>query len=180
MTITLLGKRDYNLLKSIQKKFLNITFQNDGYQYLEAHIALTAKDRQAIRIVTLILSKCIHHFHSFNNFKIRKNGDVTVRVQYNWDPDHRGFVGVGYIPLNQLRHGFSFTENGPIFYQDDLTADSTGEEKANWILGLNSSGYAGMKSNGNIVDRREFPDAIEIQANKMLGVVEPKTHKFTV
>jgi hypothetical protein len=180
MEITLLSKRNYNILRSIHEKFPNLTFQNDGYQYIEAHVKLTQKDRQAINIVTLILFKCIHHFHSFNNFKLRKNGDVTVRIQYNWDPEHRGFVGAGYVPVEELRHGFSHAKEGPIFFQDDLTKDSTIEERVNWIQGLNSSGYAGMKSNGNIVDRREFPDAVEIQANKMLGIVEPKTHEFTV
>ena len=43
-----------------------------------------------------------------------------------------------------------------------------------WILGLNASGYAGILPNGNIVDRREFNDAIPIQANSMFGVIAPK------
>jgi hypothetical protein len=36
------------------------------------------------------------------------------------------------------------------------------------------SGFAGVLPNGNIVDRREFPTAIPIQRNSLLGVPEPK------
>lgn len=42
------------------------------------------------------------------------------------------------------------------------------------IVELNKSGYAGCLPNGNIVDRREFPNAIPIQKNSLFGVVEPK------
>ena len=180
MTITLLSRRDYKLLKSIQEKFPNLTFQNDGYQYLEHHVKLTDKDRQAIRVVTRILFKCIHAFSEFNNFKLRSDGTPVVRVQYNYDPGHRSFIGVGYVPIEELRHGFSFKEHGPIFFQDDLDINSTIAEKGEWITGLNSSGFAGLTSNGMIVDRREFPDAIVIPANPLMGIVEPKTHEFTV
>jgi hypothetical protein len=39
---------------------------------------------------------------------------------------------------------------------------------------ISKSGYGGVLPNGNIVDRREHPEAIPIQANKMLGVPKPK------
>jgi sulfur carrier protein ThiS len=42
------------------------------------------------------------------------------------------------------------------------------------IIELNRSGYAGILSNGNIVDRREHPTAIPVQENEMLGTVKPK------
>ena len=35
------------------------------------------------------------------------------------------------------------------------------------IIELNKSGYAGMNPNGNIVDRRLFPDAIPVQENSL-------------
>ena len=57
-----------------------------------------------------------------------------------------------------------------IYYQKD----NTPENRVAWIQGLNASGYAGITSKGTIVDRREFNDAIPIQKNSMLGVVEPK------
>jgi len=42
------------------------------------------------------------------------------------------------------------------------------------ILEINKSGYAGILSNGNIVDRRDNPDAIPIQENSLFGVPKPK------
>jgi hypothetical protein len=36
------------------------------------------------------------------------------------------------------------------------------------------SGYGGILPSGVVVDRREFPDAIPIPANKLLGTPEPK------
>jgi hypothetical protein len=39
---------------------------------------------------------------------------------------------------------------------------------------LNASGYAGVNRNGQIVDRREFPEAVPLQKNPLFGVVEPK------
>jgi hypothetical protein len=36
------------------------------------------------------------------------------------------------------------------------------------------AGYGGMLPNGNIVDRREHPDALPIQKNAMLGAPEPR------
>ena len=36
------------------------------------------------------------------------------------------------------------------------------------------SGYAGVMSNGNIVDRREHPEAIPIQENPLFNTPAPK------
>ena len=50
------------------------------------------------------------------------------------------------------------------------------EEKLNLFLKtleISKSGYAGTLSNGNIVDRREYPEAMPIQENKMFGVPKP-------
>lgn len=39
------------------------------------------------------------------------------------------------------------------------------------------SGYAGTMPNGNIVDRREFPDAIPVQENQLLNAPKPREIK---
>ena len=39
---------------------------------------------------------------------------------------------------------------------------------------INLSGYAGINPNGNIVDRRKFPNAVPVQKNDMLNIPEPK------
>lgn len=48
------------------------------------------------------------------------------------------------------------------------------ENKAVWLKELNASGYAGILPTGQLVDRREHPKAIPVQANSMFGVVKPK------
>lgn len=53
-------------------------------------------------------------------------------------------------------------------------ADWTYANGAEWIKGLNASGYAGITPKGTIVDRREFPEAIAIQKNSMFGIIKPK------
>jgi hypothetical protein len=40
-------------------------------------------------------------------------------------------------------------------------------------LEISKSGYAGVMPNGNIVDRREHPEAMPIEENKMLGIPKP-------
>lgn len=40
---------------------------------------------------------------------------------------------------------------------------------------ISKSGYAGVMPSGQIVDRREHPDAVPVQANKMFGIPKPKT-----
>lgn len=42
------------------------------------------------------------------------------------------------------------------------------------IMRLNKSGYAGINKQGQIVDRREFPDAVPVGKNSIFGVAEPK------
>jgi|GEM_PF-2064105 len=39
---------------------------------------------------------------------------------------------------------------------------------------INKSGYAGCLPSGEIVDRREFPKAIPVQANSIFGIPQPK------
>lgn len=42
------------------------------------------------------------------------------------------------------------------------------------IAKITYEGYAGILPNGNIVDRREFPHARPIPANKLLNIGKPK------
>ena len=51
---------------------------------------------------------------------------------------------------------------------------AAGREDLINIHEINQSGYAGVLSNGNIVDRRKHPNAIPIQENSMFGTPKPK------
>ncbi len=47
-------------------------------------------------------------------------------------------------------------------------------KELNKTLELIKSGYGGILSNGNIVDRREHPEAHPFQENSSLGTPKPK------
>lgn len=49
-----------------------------------------------------------------------------------------------------------------------------GREDLIEIVEINDSGYAGILSTGEIVDRRKHPEAIAVQENKMLGIPKSK------
>jgi hypothetical protein len=41
------------------------------------------------------------------------------------------------------------------------------------IKEITAAGWAGVMPNGNLVDRREFPEAIPVPTNTLLGVPKP-------
>lgn len=47
-----------------------------------------------------------------------------------------------------------------------------------WHDLLSASGYSGCLPNGNIVDRRYFPEAIPVKENKLLGIARPRETEF--
>lgn len=49
-----------------------------------------------------------------------------------------------------------------------------GREDLVKIHEINQSGYAGVNRQGQIVDRREFPDAVPVQKNSMMNLPAPK------
>lgn len=42
------------------------------------------------------------------------------------------------------------------------------------MMKVNREGYAGILNTGQLVDRRDFPLAIPVQENQMLGIAKPK------
>lgn len=111
MTIELITKEDYDTLIKIQKEYPILTFQNEGYQYIDKS-KFTKKDQHAFSAATEILKENILGFTEFNNFQIsNRTGKIKIRFQYIWDADDdenakRGFIGVGYILLDELYKGF--------------------------------------------------------------------------
>ncbi|HEY4288244.1 MAG TPA: hypothetical protein VGN00_14165 [Puia sp.] len=49
-----------------------------------------------------------------------------------------------------------------------------GREDLIEIMEIKDAGYAGVLSNGNIVDRRKHPEAVPMQENQLLGIPKPK------
>lgn len=110
MTIELISEDEYSELLDIQKKHNPLTFQNEGYQYINKE-KLSPEEVGAHKKVTEILNEHIVGFHEFNNFYIgKRTGEIMVRFQYDWNADDekedRPFIGVEYLSLNELLKGF--------------------------------------------------------------------------
>lgn len=89
---------NYNRLILIQKEYPELTFQNEGYEYLSKEVI--NKHKEQIEEISNILKTTISGFVKFNNFKIDKTGDILIRVQYHWD---KMFVGVGYFNIEEFK-----------------------------------------------------------------------------
>jgi hypothetical protein len=111
MTINLIDIDTYNLLKSIQESYPNLTYQNIDYDKPDKS-KWSGEDKEQFKIVTDILKKTIEGFVEFNHFKISKEKVskekvIRLRFQYYWD---KSFKGVGYIKLDELLNGFDKIE----------------------------------------------------------------------
>ncbi len=51
---------------------------------------------------------------------------------------------------------------------------AAGREDLIKIHDINQSGYAGVNRDGQIVDRREFPDAVPVMKNSLLNIPAAK------
>lgn len=102
MTIKLITKEQHERLLTIQRDVPNITFQNNGYEYIPSN-KMGLKEMEAIEEVSDVLKGCIEGFRKFHNFKLRENGKLVVRIKYQWDSS---FTGVGYVGVDELLNGF--------------------------------------------------------------------------
>lgn len=84
-------------LTEIKSNFPQLTFQNEGYEYLSKEIKENHK--KEITEIESILKKEINGFCEFNNFIENKDGSFSVRCQYYWD---NSFKGVGYFNINEF------------------------------------------------------------------------------
>jgi len=89
---------NYETLIKIQKEFPELTFDNNGYEYLDKEVK--ERHKEQIDLISEILKKEINGFVRFDNFKPRKNGTFDVRVQYYWDIN---FKGVGYFNIEDFK-----------------------------------------------------------------------------
>lgn len=84
-------------LVEIQREYPELTFQNNGYEYLSQEVY--DRHPEQVAEINRILKLLIPGFSKFNNFKMSEKGDKCfVRVQHYWDST---FKGVGYFELNE-------------------------------------------------------------------------------
>jgi hypothetical protein len=103
MRITLITPSEHKELKDIYSNVPKLTFQNNGYEYIDKS-KFTESDKTAFDRVTEILKKSVHGFSCFNNFRLTKNNEIELRLHYRYN---ESFTGVGYILLDELLNGFN-------------------------------------------------------------------------
>lgn len=91
---------DYDKIIEIKDKYPQLTFNNNGYEYLSKEIQESHKE--IIKELSDILKRNIEGFVKFNNFKPRKDGTYVVRVQYHYHWD-KSFTGVGYFNIEAFK-----------------------------------------------------------------------------
>lgn len=89
---------NYEKLVLLQKQFPELTFQNNGFQYI--HPKIREKYKEQIKEISEILKLEIEGFVEFNNFYLKKDGTFDIRCQYRWD---RNFTGVGYFNIEWFK-----------------------------------------------------------------------------
>jgi hypothetical protein len=107
MRINLITKEEYTHLLNIFNNNPILTLQNKGYETPNEK-EFSEDDKQSKIEVTAILKNAVHGFSSFTNFRLNKNQQIEIRLQYNYSYDGNGipFIGVGYILLDELLNGF--------------------------------------------------------------------------
>lgn len=108
MRIELITPEQHKFLHDTFTNFPALTLQNKGYEYIRTE-ELPDEEKQKLKEVSEILRKSVAGFSSFSNFRLDKNGQIEIRLQYNYNygTNDRPFTGVGYILLDELLNGFS-------------------------------------------------------------------------
>lgn len=120
MIITLIEQHEYDFLLDIQKRFPALTFQNNGYEYIDKS-KLTEEDKQAWKDVEDLLERSIKGFSCFKNFCHTRKKELQIRFDYDWSwtmNDDTGetyqkgisFTGVDYLKVTELLNGFENKE----------------------------------------------------------------------
>ena len=107
MKINLITIEQKNSIVEIYNSTPILTLQNKGYEYIGKN-NLTDEDKEKIKEVESILKTSICGFSSFTNFRLDKNDELQIRLQYNYGAEDGDayFIGVGYILVDELLNGF--------------------------------------------------------------------------
>ena len=106
MTYETLTNNEHSLLLEIIQNYPILTFQNKGYEGIDRR-EFNDAEVEADKFMNKLLKRKVIGFKSFQNFKLRDDGSVVIRFQYNYDADNNvgnqlGFIGVGYLSLKDL------------------------------------------------------------------------------
>jgi hypothetical protein len=90
--------KHYDRLCELHKDYPELTFENEGYQYLGQEIE--DRHKEQLEEIDTILTEVIDGFKKFNNFKSCANGSFNIRCQHSWDSS---FIGVGYFNIELFK-----------------------------------------------------------------------------
>lgn len=107
MKINLITKKQHETIFNIFNTYSIFTLQNKGYEYINKS-KFSQDEWSKINEIENILKDAICGFSSFSNFRLDKNNDLQIRLQYNYgaEVNESRFIGVGYILLDELLNGF--------------------------------------------------------------------------
>lgn len=107
MKINLITPEQHETISSIYANYPMFTLQNNGYEYINKTV-FSKNEWKQIEILESILKKSVIGFCSFSNFRLDKNNELQIRLQYNYGAEDGGgsFIGVGYILVDELLSGF--------------------------------------------------------------------------
>lgn len=88
----------YEELVKLYQEYPELTFQNEGYQYLPQEVK--ERNKEGIDKINTILEKTVEGFVRFDNFKNRPDKNFWVRCQTKWSP---GFTGVNYFKIEDFK-----------------------------------------------------------------------------
>ena len=93
------NKSNYDRLVDLKNTYPELTFNNDGYEYLSREVKESHKAQ--IEEISAILKETVFGFVRFDNFKPRKNGSFAVRMQTKWS---EMFTGVQYNDIEDFKN----------------------------------------------------------------------------
>ena len=102
MEIKLINQEQYDRLLALQNTHPILTFQNNGFEYIDKS-KFTEADQKAFDEISNLLKNHISGFSKFFNFYLNKSKEICLRFDYAWSPI---FTGVGYLKLTELLNGF--------------------------------------------------------------------------
>jgi hypothetical protein len=107
MKINLITIEQKNSIVEIYNSTPILTLQNKGYEYINKS-KLFKDEWKQIETIESILKSAIIGFASFSNFRLDKNNELQIRLQYNYGTEDGdgSFIGVGYILVDELLNGF--------------------------------------------------------------------------
>ena len=86
-------------LIEFKNNFPELTFNNNGYEYLS--IETREKYKKEIAEISEIMKSIDSGFLEFNNFKPREDGSFSIRYQGIYDRQTY-FKGVCYLNINEI------------------------------------------------------------------------------